>query len=99
MIYHVASLEVVPGKGNEAKQALSKAGEYISKKSPDSNPQILQGIDGSSNRIHGIESYDSLATWEAVVDARGADPEWQDIISELMEVTVGTDHHFYRVVS
>lgn len=101
MINHVASGTIVPNKDKEAVQWLLKLAAYVNKKFPGANVQIARNINGTNDRAHYRETFDSLAAWESAEAILDADPDWQALLAQWEGLIVpgSVEHNFYRIVA
>lgn len=100
MIDHVASLSIV-GEEKAAEQLALRLAAFINRKFPGANARILRNFDGKLNRLHLVDTYDSIAAWEAARDSNDQDPQWQSLIGSgdgLFDFN-SLEGHFYQVVT
>ena len=100
MILHVGSFNQVPGNDEEAEKHLLKLAAFLNKKLPESNAQILRNYDGLINRMHIVDTHESVAAWEAARDANDADPDFHALLAEGGDLfDLGSlESHFFQVV-
>ena len=101
MIHHVASANIVAGKEKEAEQWLLKVAAFVNQKFPGANSQVLRHFDGKGNRIHLMDTWESVGVWEVASNKTEADPGWQPLMqkAEGLFDFDSFERHFYRVVS
>jgi hypothetical protein len=101
MVYHVFSANTVPGKDKAAEQFLLKVAAFVNQKFPGVNSHILRNFDGKSNRMHIVETWDSVGAWEVGDNQTQADPNWPILMQEALGLfdENSFERHFYQIVS
>ncbi len=101
MIYQVGSINMMPGKEQEAEQLMLKLAAFVKQKFPGVNSQILRNFDGKGNQIHIIDTWDSVGAWEVADTQTQADPNWQTLLQEgaaWFDLS-SFERHFYQIVA
>jgi len=87
MVYVIASVEVAPGKMQDAQDWFKRFYAYI-KKAHGVQAQWMQPLDpgpGQARKIVAITPYDSLAAWAAHQEKVAKDPERNALVREAFE--------------
>lgn len=60
------SLEIQPGKDEEAFEFAQRVAKYINEKSPGETMEVWRCLSSSLRRLHFVGSYDSLAVFDKI---------------------------------
>jgi hypothetical protein len=101
MIYNVISGQIAEGKTKEAIAWAAKIAAYNNQRFPGTNVQILRNINGYQDRLHYIETYESMGALEAADKELETDEALQALVKEGQGLFVPgtTQRNMYQVVA
>ena len=102
MIYGVRTAEAAGGKLFEARAWAIKVTNWINKKYPGANVELLTNVSGQLGQFHWLVTSETLAEQEQLLAGIGEDEEYlamlKDAGSELLFAQGSARHTFYRTL-
>jgi quinol monooxygenase YgiN len=83
MLYHIMSADAVPGQEEAAMEWMRRQAAYTTRKYPSANSILLRNVTGALQRLTLVETWESLAAWEAAAKDIAAQPDFQALVAEV----------------
>lgn len=103
MIRTMRSLEIQPGKDDEAFEFAQRVANYINEKSPGETMEVWCCLSGSLRQLHFVGSYDSLAVFDKIDVWMASDEGFRNFGEEIREknlfVRATDQRQFFKVIA